>query len=726
MFRFKQFQRADYARIAMHDGAILGHDTGLGKTIAMFTWPLLKLGWLDPKTANPFGRNDRLRPAKPVLLVVPGDGHDQTDDESLKHFKTKAVRLDSQEMFLKLAKLNSNGRFILPPHYYLTSYTQLSGNGVEPFPKLDISAVRSHPERALSMLRLTEADVKSWFDRRGDVFRREYRYLDATPDTPWKDIHASWTAKRKAAGENDDLVEELDNAFHVLEKITPLKAGKPLSAEQWQFVRSEYAIITHREYLSSIGTNRNGIKCVYSPSLADLCQDCFGAIVVDEGTRIKGEETIISLGVRQINAPFRLVMSATPIKNRFPDVFRLAHMVCGSHEEPTPRFPYGDSSREDFAEEFLVSERTIKIDEDGNKLRAYSKLTPQVCNVHRAWKLFAPIILRRRKDNCGEDIVPKVRHVVRVPMGLSQAAVYQYHLNAKYLNCNGKKAVGAQLQALRIAAANPASQLLHRPAGYLAEGTPRSQYHYIPKVASTLTLIRQAMERGEQAVVFGAFNDSLDVISTRLREAGVRHLVLDGRTPQHKRGQLTRQFKLGPPRAVKERLSPQQSEFPVMLVGECMAELHSLHLCNNAILSSFSWAYDKFEQFINRIHRLNSPWPVNIWSVICEGTIDRKLEASLHEKGDASGLVLDGHLLGENPTEVNLAELLQIAHEEFDSVKTMDELNLVKGWPSLRSSLSKAFFKWSALSTPKIHFPKTITPVSYNDLPLWRQRLLRR
>jgi hypothetical protein len=54
---------------------------------------------------------------------------------------------------------------------------------------------------------------------------------------------------------------------------------------------------------------------------------------------------------------------------------------------------------------------------------------------------------------------------------------------------------------------------------------------------------------------------------------------------------------------------------PVALAGaECMAELHSFHLCNNVILTAYSWAFDKFEQGINRAHRLNSPWPVNVWS----------------------------------------------------------------------------------------------------------------
>jgi hypothetical protein len=52
------------------------------------------------------------------------------------------------------------------------------------------------------------------------------------------------------------------------------------------------------------------------------------------------------------------------------------------------------------------------------------------------------------------------------------------------------------------------------------------------------------------------------------------------------------------------------------------------------------------KQFINRVHRPNSPWQVNVWSVICDGSIDRRPEGGIHEKKDAAELVLDGHLLG--------------------------------------------------------------------------------
>ncbi len=164
-----------------------------------------------------------------------------------------------------------------------------------------------------------------------------------------------------------------------------------------------------------------------------------------------------------------------------------------------------------------------------------------------------------------------------------------------------------------------------------------------------------------------------------------------------------------------------------MLAGaECMAELHSFHLCNNVILTAYSWAWDKFEQGINRVHRLNLPWPVNVWSVICEGSIDRKLEANIHEKGDAAGLVLDGHLLGENSAEVNLAELLHIAHEEFSEVKTIDELELEKDWPRLRAALSSAFIKWNKNLEPTVSAKSSLpASISHDDLPLWRQRFLR-
>ena len=59
--------------------------------------------------------------------------------------------------------------------------------------------------------------------------------------------------------------------------------------------------------------------------------------------------------------------------------------------------------------------------------------------------------------------------------------------------------------------------------------------------------------------------------------------------------------------------------------------------------------------------------------------------------------MLDGHLIGEQSEEVNLAELLEIARKEFaegGTLLTVDESELEKEWPPLRSQLSAAVRAW--------------------------------
>jgi hypothetical protein len=777
-FGFKNFQLEDYARGALHDGLVLGHDTGGGKSLALFTWPALKVGF---QTEFAPGEPRELKPLAPVLLVVPGDLHHKTIAEDAVLMKAKVIPMNCQDDFIRLSTVNSrNGKRELPPGYYLTSYTQLTGNGVTPFPEYDPANVVG----MMQILGLTDNDSAEYFDERGTLFERHYKRLSAMPTMTRQELSFALNTACQQYPGNEGMKAELQHSFDILEPFhcDVFNPGfSDLQPAKKAIVRGQMTLVMYNQYAASIGAGKwygqspglkrtegrigeanefvelNGadhtrclaqksadgswgtyriyldppyveeniqtlatytekaaavdaveqlarkdlrsggqsgsdfkVKCIYSPSLADLCQDAFAACAIDEGVKMKGEDTTVGTGVRQINAKFKLVLTATPIKNRLPDVFRLAWWATGARPKAHARFPYPDeaAAREQFATTFLISERNLTKERSSESSRRFKKLTPQVCNVHRLWKMFAPIILRRRKADFGEDIVTKTRHVVRAPMGKEQAAVYAFHLEAKYRDKNGGPAIGAQLQALRVAAANPASELLERPDGdFKTPGSPRAKNSYIPKLHSALKLIQQCIARGEQTIVFSAFNDSLDVLSARLTEAGVAHCVADGRTSQKRRGQLSAQFKLGPGR----------SPYQVMLAGvESMAEGHSYPMCNNVILMCYSWAYDKFEQAINRAHRINSVWNVSVYPIICDRSIDRKLEAMIQEKGDASELVLDGRLIGEQSSEVNLAELLEIAKKEFadGTIITVDEKELEKEWPALRSELSVGARAW--------------------------------
>jgi hypothetical protein len=631
-FRFKPFQVDDYSRAACTNGSVFAAQTGLGKSLAAIALPSLQIGINWPLSYI----HKSLVPLSPVLIVAPENLHEQLSAEWKRRFGIKSIKLDCQDTYLSLTK---GGRERLAPGFYLTSYYQLGLNKMDRL--------------------LVPGDCKREFSEVAKLMRQYGVTIDE--------------AKGYSLGNKP--VPEGSNPL--LEKAIAMCADR------------------YDHFGSGVGDWRNGIKCIFSPSLADLCRDDFDCVVIDEGTRIKGEETKIGIAVRELDPKYRLVLTATPIKNRLKDIFYLLWWAAGGMAEPHPRFPYGQNDQDKFAADHLVCERNLTKEARERKERGVTAATGrrkkprgkpgvEVCNIHRLWKIIAPTVLRRRKNEIGEDIVGKKKHIIRCPMGVKQHKVYEYHLKGAYLDKNGEDALMAKLQALRCVAACPNGELLQQLPQELEHPSTRlyrSPTDYIPKLAACLTIIEQRMRMQEQCVVFSALHEPLDTLSKRLEEAGIPHDVLDGRKTAKHRGKMSAEFREGLPRAK-----------PVLLAGlKAMAEGNNWPLANNVILLAFDWAWDLFEQGINRCHRLDSIKDVNVWPIICTGTIDRKLESMIDEKGDASELVIDGKLIGEDVQEVNLRDLLKIAEEEFAKAETYPETKLEQEWPALRGKLAEAW-----------------------------------
>lgn len=824
----KTFQKSDLARAALHDGLILAWDTGLGKTWALFLWPLLKVGFNKIWVAL-LGQHV-LQPKAAVLILAPGDLHAQIRKEGWDHFRISVTAIETQADFQRLTtsedgqpRRSADGRPRLAPGFYITSYSQLSINGVlrppdvndedfnprevmrelclhergltEEKPRMDTDAHGYGAARPRSSIRenpcesvvqeLPHSPHNFFRDRREEVWNEHYTRLHFGIDQTIAELDLRYAAERASASQIQDqelrreVLNDIEESYRILKMLCchkPKPKFLDLNGAQQDFVLRNFLgeYLAHGMSASGqvkrypIGPIPEGfdinkpetdtrarwaIKCIYSPSLADLCYHAFDCVVIDEGVKMKGTDTYVGQAVRSLIPKYRLVLTATPVKNRLRDIFWLCWWAAGGSDEATARWPYRNDSAEceRFAGEFMVSERNISKEdaarEKGQSVGGrFTKLTAEVCNIHRLWKLMGPNILRRRKQDAGEDIVPKIRKVVRCELGREQRRVYQYHLDCEYVDKNGMEAVVVRLQSLRMAAADPSSEHLPEKAGqpcepcgpckglgYLDPRKPkstcsacngvgrhrlpfRSHTSYTPKMATTLQLVQEILARNEQVVVFSAFNDPLDQLSQRLDEAEVRHIKLDGRTSQKKRGDLGAVFKRGRYRTQRE--DPNDAAIPVMLAGvECMAEGHSFHLANNVILIAYSWAYDKFVQALNRVHRMNSPKPVNVYVVIANGTIDRKLEALIQEKGDAAELVLDGQLIGERTEEVNLAELLKIARKEFrEGDNTIEEARLEQDWPSLRNALRLAHEDWHA-SAPVMEIETTTTKGKMKSKP---------
>lgn len=397
----------------------------------------------------------------------------------------------------------------------------------------------------------------------------------------------------------------------------------------------------------------------------------FDCVVVDEGTHLQGgDETHIAKGVLDLDPPMRLVLTGTPAKNRLESFHYLAWWAARD------RWPYQRTRKDqrEFARAHLMTVRT----------KGQTERTARLTNVHHLWRITAPIVIRRRKLDCGEDVPPKIVKDITLQPGGIQHEVYLNHLLYPPLvsqagnPTNGFGRVAMQLGYLRQAALAP-----HTPAlGNVfsaAKGLKRSGSDFNPKMATCLSLIAKTIRSGRQIIVGSPFRAFSHSLHARLREAKVSSLLLDGQTPPVERGDLAEEFKNG--------------RYAVLVVGiAAMGEGFDFDNCSHLVLPALSWAYDENEQFVNRVWRITSPRPVHIYTLSIAGTIDERLAQLYAEKSASAQLAFDYRLIDQHTEDVDLAELLKHSIKSFNrEAATLDEIAMEQRWKTrLRTQLTKA------------------------------------
>lgn len=570
--RLKPFQREDLARAALKDGAILSWEMGLGKSIAAYSWPLIK-------------------EARRCLIVAPAGLHRQLRETGWQFFDQHPHSIETEQDCLTFG-LNQPATST-KTEFYLISYQALGMNGADEWAP-DIDKVTGEL--------VIPNDIRN--------------------------------SRKKLFG-----LQRYDHAK-----------------------------------FAGIGDVRNGITCVLKPCLARLFEawNTFDCVVVDEGTKLQATESCISQGVRMLNPQYRLLLTGTAIKNRLETLFWLAWWAAGGIMDAHARWPFPATgeAREDFANAFLLRDRFVtREQEDVARARAedrrprkFEKRTARICNIHRLWKLISPIVLRRRKTDCGEEIQPKTMHNITVPFGHAQRIVYRDHLDNPPPAPNRRVQVAMQLDLLRQAALCPESIGVNN-----RNAAPRRSWtNFTPKFAATIETVQQCLDRGEQVMVGSPYRAFSHELHNMLLAAGVSSILLDGSKSPKLRAQEASDFK--------------NFKYSVMVAGiKAMGEGHSFEQCQNLILPSLSWAFDENEQFIHRVWRMNSPKPVNIYTITTQHSIDERVAELFHEKGDSAALALDGRLFADDSKDIDLEDLLAETIKAIrNGTEGVDESSLIE------------------------------------------------
>lgn len=592
-----------------------------------------------------------IKQARRTLLVVPEGLHLQFIETARDFFKLSIRRLDGIEAIGKLG-LNNPLPEGAPPEFYMTTYQELGHNGADEW--------------------LPAVDGDGFVIRNPILHKRRM-------DHP-----------------------EIQKAIVAAMLVARLQ-GQPKPAPE------EIA----DEFFADIGLEREiekgyRITCIWQPCLARVLaqMDCFDCVVVDEGTRLQANESHVGMGVRFLNPKYRLVLTGTPVKNKLDSIFWLAWWACGGHAEATARWPYAGTTeaRETFANQHLQHDRfvTREAESEAKTPRKIERRSARICNIHRLWKLLAPIVLRRRKDECGEDIVDKIVKPINVPPGTEQLGVYNFHLthppthSKTGAELKDRTVVGMQLNILRQAALCPDTPALaevitqpYYPPPGVKPLPKRSTTSFDPKTAAILSLVADLVSQGEQVIIGSPFTHFNFTLHYKLRVAGISSIMLDGSVPPKKRALMAQEFKA--------------HRYSTMVAGiKAMGEGNSFECCSHLILPSWSWAYDENEQFIHRVWRLNSPKPVTIWPISMDNTIDARLYELFDEKGDSAQLALDGRLFTDKVEEIDLALLLSQAVKSFNpAADTVDEQMVRQQWNAvLKGRIGAAEAAFRAFHAP--------------------------
>jgi len=327
-------------------------------------------------------------------------------------------------------------------------------------------------------------------------------------------------------------------------------------------------------------------------------------VILDEAQRIKNWETRTAKSVKQIQSPYAIVLTGTPLENRLDELHSIVEFV--DRHRLGPLFSFKAAHE--------VHER------GSTRVVGYR-------NLDRISKTLKPILIRRTKKEVLSQLPPRMDKNFFVPMTKQQWVPHRENQEIvvrivakwrryKFLTEADQLRLRIALQYMRMAC----------DSTYLVDHQTRHE----TKVGELSQLLEEIFEnRDSKVIIFSQWLRMNELVADMLESRRWGYVHLHGGVPSKERKHLTRALR-------------EDKDCRVFLSTDAGGLGLNLQAASTVINMDLPWNPAVLEQRIGRAHRIGQKNPVRVVNFISEKTIEHSMLSLLSFKKSMFAGVLDG------------------------------------------------------------------------------------
>jgi superfamily II DNA or RNA helicase len=348
----------------------------------------------------------------------------------------------------------------------------------------------------------------------------------------------------------------------------------------------------------------------------------WSVIALDEAQNVKNSLSKVTKAVRTLRGSHRFALTGTPMENRLAELWSILEFA-------NPGFL---GTTQSFGRKFAVP-----IERHGHEQAAL-----------RLRKRVAPFVLRRVKTDpaIAPDLPAKNEMKVLCTLTREQVTLYKAAVDDAFKTIEGSKDRDDDLRSVILRLLTWTKQICNHPAQFLHEPGPLPRRS--GKLARLTAMLEEAIAAGDKALVFTQYKEMGQLIVTQLEATlEVEVIFLHGATKKEDRDELVRRFQ-------------EEPRGPRIFVITTKAGGVGLNLT----AASHVFHYDRWwnpaveDQATDRAHRIGQTRQVQVHKLVCDGTVEDKIDTLLETKRALASKVV---MAGERwITDLGVTELREL------------------------------------------------------------------